>query len=85
MNAPDRTDIVTVCAWCPQLHILKLEGQPGDEFQVRSKVDADGTRLHAYWRWRQGQGWRELAVSHGVCAACRAQHFPESVNAEVNI
>lgn len=54
-------DIVTVCAWCPNLHILKLQLRDVGVLIVYKQ----GKELRIM---RNGQN---LIVSHGICAPCR--------------
>jgi hypothetical protein len=61
--------IATVCAWCPSIHILKIQRRETDvvlAFQQgkRLTISRNGT---------------ELKISDGICEPCRAKHFPETV------
>lgn len=56
-------NIVTVCAWCPQLHILKLQLRDIDVLII----------------YQQGKEMRilrngvNLTISHGICEPCRVR------------
>jgi hypothetical protein len=51
-----------VCAWCAELHIMKLPRQPHDRIDIL----IEGTRLVIL---RNGQ---QMPVSHGICSSCTA-------------
>src|ERR1700682_1368448 len=73
---PSREDAVTICAWCPELHILAIDHRPGDHIFVsiangcvnvfRSRAGEVGTR-------KALPGTR-LTVSDGSCEGCRGKH-----------
>lgn len=65
-------DIVSVCAWCPELHVLWLERKPCDNFLFEIRTD---TGALVVTRVRGGVR-TELFVSHGICEPCRARLFP---------
>jgi hypothetical protein len=54
-------NIVTVCAWCPQLHILKLQLRDIDVLVIYKQ----GKELRIL---RNGVN---LTISHGICEPCR--------------
>jgi hypothetical protein len=62
--SPAEPGYVTLCAWClPRVNILRLERREADAITIfqcnkTTKIFRNGT---------------ELAVSHGICAACRAK------------
>jgi hypothetical protein len=63
--APDGaegSEIVTVCAWCPALHILKMQRRETDVVIVYQQ----GKRLMIS---RNGM---PLTISHGICPSCKA-------------
>jgi hypothetical protein len=51
---------VTVCAWCPQLHIMRLERAALDVVMIVQ----EGKRLLVF---RNGES---LEVTHAICPAC---------------
>jgi hypothetical protein len=61
--------MATVCAWCPAIHILKIQRRDVDVIVAFQQ----GRRLTIS---RNGV---ELQISDGICAPCRAKHFPETV------
>ena len=70
-DRPQATEagIATVCAWCPSIHILKIQRRESDvilAFQQgkRLTISRNGT---------------ELKISDSICEPCRAKHFPETV------
>jgi hypothetical protein len=57
---PDAEPVV-VCAWCPSLHILKLQRREQDVVVI-------------YWQNKELRILRNginLKVSHGICVPCR--------------
>lgn len=56
-------DIVTVCAWCPELHIMRLPRVTAD----RITILIVGSRLVIT---RNGT---PLGISHGICEVCKAK------------
>jgi len=65
-------DVVTVCGWCPELRVLTLQRQRGDQIVFL----LEGEKLAAY-RWRRFAGeTTALTISHGICLECKAKHFP---------
>jgi hypothetical protein len=59
-------DIVTICAWCPQLHILSIQ---------RRDVDVVVT-IQVGKQLRVIRNGKELKVSHGICAPCSDRLHP---------
>jgi hypothetical protein len=61
--AESTIESVTICAWCPHLHILKMQCREQDIIIV----------------YRQGKELRilrngvNLVISHGICQPCRAR------------
>jgi hypothetical protein len=74
---PASEDIVTVCAWCPELHVLHMEHTPGD---VLFAIFAGG-KVNIF-RTRGGElgllPATLMTISDGICDSCRAKHFPAS-------
>ena len=72
---PSGEDIVTVCAWCPELHVLHMEHTPGD---VLFAIFAGG-KVNIF-RSRGGElgllPATLMTISDGICDSCRAKHFP---------
>jgi hypothetical protein len=56
-------NMVTICAWCPQLHILKLQLRDIDVLIIYKQ----GKELRIL---RNGVN---LTISHGICEPCRAK------------
>jgi hypothetical protein len=57
---PDAEPVV-VCAWCPSLHVLKLQRREQDVVII-------------YWQGKEMRIIRNavnLNISHGICAPCR--------------
>lgn len=57
-------DVVTICAWCPELHILQMERREVDVV-VTIQIGKDPKSLQVI---RNG---KELRISHGICVPCR--------------
>lgn len=58
-------DVVTVCAWCPVLNILKLDRWKDDQFFF-----IVGDKLEMAYRKRRGEQVKSLAISDGICPSC---------------
>jgi hypothetical protein len=71
-------NMIVLCAWCPHLHILRLEERPGDLFAFARLADG---RIEVH-RERGGRHTL-LIVSHGICDPCKAQHFGAACENEV--
>jgi hypothetical protein len=59
-------DIVTICGWCPQLHILSIQRRDVDVisivlFEKKTVIFRNGT---------------QLKISHGICAPCSERLHP---------
>jgi hypothetical protein len=61
--------IATICAWCPSIHIMKIQRRETDIILAVHQ----GKRVLIF---RNGA---ELKISDGICPECRGKHFPESV------
>jgi hypothetical protein len=63
---------VTICAWCPELHVLKIDRRRDDYFCFALN---DQGQLTKAWRQRpDGTGPLEmLTISHSICPACSAR------------
>lgn len=70
IRSDGRADVVTVCSWCPELHVLHLDRQLGDVIMIA--VNGVGS-VESAWRKRQGEPVTHLLVSYGICDACRAK------------
>jgi hypothetical protein len=62
-------DIATICAWCPGIHILKLQRRESDVIIVFQQ----GKRIAI------SRNGIPLRVSSGMCERCRAEKFPETL------
>lgn len=58
-------NMAVVCAWCPELHIMKLQRKSTDVIEI---MQEGAKRLVIR---RNGV---QLAVSHGICRSCSAAH-----------
>lgn len=65
-NRPDLSETVSICGWCKELNILRLQRRDADALIVYQH----GKQLAIF---RNGV---KLTVSHGICEPCRAKHFP---------
>jgi hypothetical protein len=63
-----KQNTATVCAWCKDLHIMKLPRQPHD----RVEILIEGSRLVIT---RNGV---QMPVSHGICSGCAAKEKKRS-------
>lgn len=72
-------DVLVVCAWCPELHILRRPTLPaGSWLHIRIHGKTVIASIVVMW----GDDETSLPISHGICAACKAVHFPEKPNSE---
>lgn len=69
-----RDDVVSVCAWCPELHVLRLEKKLDDV--IMFGIAGTG-RIESAWRKRPGKPATRLTISDGICDACRAKLLAE--------
>lgn len=53
-----------VCAWCPELHIMKIPRESHDRIEI---LQEGSKRLVIR---RNGE---QLAISHGICRGCAAK------------
>jgi hypothetical protein len=65
----DPANFVTVCGWCPEVHILKIHRRETDTVIV----------LHYGKRLMILRNGIPLTISHGICVPCRDKHFPKKV------
>jgi len=63
-------DVIGVCAWCPELHILHLERTPEDQFILM--LNENGQLIQAY-RKRGNLRIVILTISAGICPECAAR------------
>lgn len=63
-------DFVTVCAWCPELHVLRVERKPDDV--IVFAIDGAG-KLEMAYRKRPSESVHKLKISDGICDVCRAK------------
>jgi len=74
-------DVVTICAWCPELHVLRVDRQPGDIFAFsfgrndRYPAPFAPQRLEKVFRHRRGAPPQLLKITSTICPACREKHF----------
>lgn len=59
------SEIVSVCAWCPGINILRLERQPADVILVFQQ----GNQLTIS---RNGV---PLKITHGICPVCKTKQL----------
>jgi hypothetical protein len=64
-DAQDAAGVATVCAWCPELHILKLPRRDTDVIVVMQM----GKGVTDVQIQRNGE---RLTISHGMCDPCKA-------------
>ena len=57
-----KENIAIVCAWCPELHIMKLPRESHDRIEILQ----EGKRLVIR---RNGE---QMPISHGICRGCAA-------------
>lgn len=57
-------EVVTICGWCPELHILKLQRRDADVIVILQM----GIGRQNLMILRNG---KNLRVSHGICVPCR--------------
>src|SRR5271157_4926324 len=61
--------IATICAWCPGIHVLKLQRRDSDVVLIFQQ----GKRIAI------SRNGIPLLVSHSMCEKCRAEKFPETL------
>lgn len=73
-SAEAGSDFVTVCAWCPGIHVLKIQRRDTDVIIAFQQ----GKRLMIS---RNGS---PMQISDGICDPCRKEHFgfPPKVKGE---
>jgi hypothetical protein len=72
-NAPRTGEIVTICGWCPEVNVLKVQRRHTDVLViVVNKIHPPSVLV-----LKNGV---PMQISHGICAPCRDKHFPETVN-----
>jgi len=59
-DAPLGPDAVAVCAWCPELHILRIERGAADVVVYYQR----GNELQIF------RNEKRLEITHGMCPAC---------------
>jgi len=59
-DAPIGPDTVSVCSWCPELHIERIERGPRDVVVIYQR----GNELKIF------RNDRQLEITHGMCPAC---------------
>ena len=63
------SEIAVICAWCPGIHVLKLQRRDSDVVLIFQQ----GKRIAI------SRNGIPLQVSHSMCEKCRAEKFPETV------
>jgi hypothetical protein len=72
---PDQKDVVTVCAWCPGVNILRYHLDKLETLVVFVN-DRKEASIYRAQSADDSSGYKRLVVSHGICEPCRAVHFP---------
>jgi hypothetical protein len=62
-----RSNVITVCGWCPQLHILQFDRQPDDLVMIQQH----GRQLTV------SRNGALMVVSHGICEPCRRKELAQ--------
>jgi hypothetical protein len=65
-----RADMISVCAWCPELHVLRVARRRGDLLFLFT--NEEGKLDHAY-RKSPGEPMKELGISDGICPSCKTK------------
>jgi hypothetical protein len=73
-DAQDAAGFVTVCGWCPELHILKLPRRDLDVIVIMQM----GKGVTDVQIQRNGE---RLTISHGMCPSCKSAQL-QSVSRE---
>lgn len=63
-------DVITICSWCPALHVLRLERRSGDHFVF---FVGDEGRLRIAYRSDRDDINKVLTISESICPACAAR------------
>lgn len=56
-------DVAVICAWCPQLHILRMQRRDVDVIVIYQQDK----------ELRIIRNGKNLTISHGICEPCRAK------------
>lgn len=62
--------MISVCAWCPELHVLHVARRRGDLLFLFTN---EGGKLDYAYRKSPGEPMKQLAISDGICPACAAR------------
>lgn len=75
------SDVLTICAWCPpeRFTLLRAAEVAGQMLIFHFNDDGSVREATAYGHFPDGPRYRELQITAGICAACKAEHFPETV------
>jgi hypothetical protein len=76
---PDQRDVVTLCAWCPGIHILRYHLEPLQTLVIFVN-DRKETSIYRAKATDDPSGYTRLIVSHGICDQCRAKNFPPVID-----
>src|SRR5260370_12364246 len=61
---------VSVCAWCPELRVLRISRRPGD---IVGFITNEEGKLDLCYRKTAGRPVVRLTISHGICPSCQAK------------
>lgn len=78
---PATRDVVVVCGWCPQLHILRAHVEHLETLVVFID-DRNGVSIYRAEAVADHSGYKRLIVSHGICEACKSKHFPPGLTVD---
>lgn len=60
---PIGPEMVSICSWCPELHILRIERGPRDNIAIYQR----GNEVHVY------RNTQRLEITNGMCPECLAR------------
>lgn len=72
-------DVLVVCAWCPELHILRRPNLPSGTW-LHIRIHGKAVLASIVEMWNAAE--TSLPISHGICDACKAVHFPTKPQSE---
>jgi hypothetical protein len=70
LGSDGRADIISVCAWCPELHVLRVARRRGDVLYLYTNEEG---KLDMAYRKSPGEAIKRLEISDGICPTCKAR------------
>jgi hypothetical protein len=70
LGSDGRADMISVCAWCPELHVLRVARRRGDVLYLYTNEEG---KLDMAYRKSPGEPIKRLEISDGICPACKSR------------